>query len=175
MGNVFLVCPHHKVLTTALDLIRSWRAPRPSIQVLTTAPPPPFSAQVLDLIRSWRAPNLSTLQGMAPVHASKAARRGLRLDHLFNQREGPQGAIARLETDLADYWGNLITSLMTSLITGGCTRPPRISPRQRPKACKCSPRRPSSHRCTRPSEPLRGNAAGARALQYEDPGAVDCH
>ena len=78
MGNVFLVCPHHKVLTTALDLIRSWRAPSPSMQVLTTAPPP-FSAQVLDLIRSWRAPNLSTLQGMAPVHASKAARRGLRL------------------------------------------------------------------------------------------------
>jgi adenylosuccinate synthase len=62
---------------------------------------------VLDLIRSWRAPNLSTLQGMAPVHASKAARRGLRLDHLFNQRDGPQGAIARLETDLADYWGAL--------------------------------------------------------------------
>jgi len=74
IGNVFLVCPHHKVL---------------------------------DLIRSWRAPNLSTLQGMAPVHASKAARRGLRLDHLFNQRDGPQGAIARLETDLADYWGSL--------------------------------------------------------------------
>ena len=40
MGNVFLVCPHHKVLTTALDLIRSWRAPSPSMQVLTTAPPP---------------------------------------------------------------------------------------------------------------------------------------
>jgi len=74
IGNVFLVCPHHKVL---------------------------------DLIRSWRAPNTSTLQGMAPVHASKAARRGLRLDHLFNQREGSQGACARLETDLADYYGAL--------------------------------------------------------------------
>ena len=104
MGNVFLVCPHHKVLTTALDSIRR-RAPNPSMQALTTAPP--SSPQVLDLIRSWRAPNLSTLQGMAPVHASKAARRGLRLDHLFNQRDGPQGAIARLETDLADYWGAL--------------------------------------------------------------------
>jgi len=77
------------------------------MQALTTAPTPPLSPQVLDLIRSWRAPNLSTLQGMAPVHASKAARRGLRLDHLFNQRDGPQGAIARLETDLADYWGAL--------------------------------------------------------------------
>ena len=75
------------------------------MQALTTAPL--SSPQVLDLIRSWRAPNLSTLQGMAPVHASKAARRGLRLDHLFNQRDGPQGAIARLETDLADYWGAL--------------------------------------------------------------------
>ena len=107
MGNVFLVCPHHKVLTTALVSIRSWRAPSPCMQALTTAPLPPLSPQLLDLIRSWRAPNLSTLQGMAPVHASKAARRGLRLDHLFNQRDGPQGAIARLETDLADYWGAL--------------------------------------------------------------------
>ena len=38
MGNVHLVCPHHKLL---------------------------------DLISSWDAPNLSTLQGMGPVHASK--------------------------------------------------------------------------------------------------------
>ena len=52
VGNVHLVCPHHKLL---------------------------------DLMGSWRAPNKSTLQGMAPVHASKAKRKGLRLDHLFNR------------------------------------------------------------------------------------------
>ena len=51
MGNVHLVCPHHKLL---------------------------------DLISSWDAPNLSTLQGMGPVHASKASRKGPRRDHFFN-------------------------------------------------------------------------------------------
>ena len=74
MGNVHLVCPHHKLL---------------------------------DLIGSWDAPNLSTLQGMGPVHASKASRRGLRLDHLFNAREGPDGARSRLERDMKTYWGAL--------------------------------------------------------------------
>ena len=59
IGNVHLVCPHHKCL---------------------------------DLMGSWEAPNKSTLQGMGPVHASKASRRGLRLDHLFNEREGSHGA-----------------------------------------------------------------------------------
>jgi adenylosuccinate synthase len=67
VGNVHLVCPHHKLL---------------------------------DLIGSWNAPNLSTLMGMGPVHASKASRRGLRLDHLFNGREGTGGARERLERDL---------------------------------------------------------------------------
>ena len=70
VGNVHLVCPHHKLL---------------------------------DLISSWDAPNLSTLQGMGPVHASKASRRGLRLDHLFNERDGSHGSRGRLlgveETD----------------------------------------------------------------------------
>ena len=42
IGNVHLVCPHHKCL---------------------------------DLMGSWEAPNKSTLQGMGPVHASKASRR----------------------------------------------------------------------------------------------------
>jgi len=74
VGNVHLVCPHHKLL---------------------------------DLIGSWHAPNLSTLMGMGPVHASKASRRGLRLDHLFNGRDGPGGARERLERDLAEYWGAL--------------------------------------------------------------------
>jgi adenylosuccinate synthase len=74
IGNVHLVCPHHKLL---------------------------------DLIGSWDAPNRSTLQGMGPVHASKASRRGLRLDHLFNGRDGHGGARLRLERDMAEYWGAL--------------------------------------------------------------------
>jgi len=74
VGNVHLVCPHHKLL---------------------------------DLISSWEAPNLSTLQGMGPVHASKASRRGLRLDHLFNGRDGQDGARSRLERDMKTYWGAL--------------------------------------------------------------------
>ena len=74
IGNVHLVCPHHKCL---------------------------------DLMGSWEAPNKSTLQGMGPVHASKASRRGLRLDHLFNEREGSHGARGRLERDMQTYWGTL--------------------------------------------------------------------
>lgn len=74
IGNVHLVCPHHKLL---------------------------------DLIASWDAPNSSTLQGMAPVHASKASRRGLRLDHLFNERDGAGGSRARLDRDMRTYWGAL--------------------------------------------------------------------
>eukprot|EP01050_Picozoa_sp_SAG11_P017058 SAG11_NODE_2408_length_3396_cov_2.260843_3_plen_84_part_00 len=50
--------------------------------------------KLLDLMGAWSAPNKSTLQGMAPVHASKAQRKGLRMDHLFNDRAD---AKARLE------------------------------------------------------------------------------
>jgi adenylosuccinate synthase len=71
VGNVHLVCPHHKLL---------------------------------DLMGSWKNTNMSTLQGMGPVHASKARRKGLRLDHLFNDRED---AKRRLEQDLIEYWGML--------------------------------------------------------------------
>tara|TARA_B100000524_G_C23644555_1_gene367954 strand:- start:367 stop:897 length:531 start_codon:yes stop_codon:yes gene_type:complete len=67
----------------------------------------PRHHKLLDLMGSWDTPNKSTLQGMAPVHASKASRQGLRLDHLFNEREGPDGARARLERDLRPYWGAL--------------------------------------------------------------------
>jgi len=74
VGNVHLVCPHHKLL---------------------------------DLMGSWEAPNKSTLQGMGPVHASKSNRHGLRLDHLFNGREGSDGAKARLDRDMATYRGAL--------------------------------------------------------------------
>jgi len=71
IGNVHLVCPHHKLL---------------------------------DLMNSWKSPNSSTLQGMAPVHSSKAQRKGLRMDHLFNDRTDFK---KRLEADLLDYWGRL--------------------------------------------------------------------
>jgi len=71
IGNVHLVCPHHKLL---------------------------------DLIGSWRNPNMSTLQGMGPVHGSKAKRKGLRMDHIFNDKADFG---RRLNGDLVDYWGAL--------------------------------------------------------------------
>jgi len=60
--------------------------------------------KLMDLIGSFYAPNKSTLQGMGPVHASKANRRGLRLDHLFNDRDD---AAERLKMDMSAYWGAL--------------------------------------------------------------------
>lgn len=58
--------------------------------------------KLLDLMGSWKSPNMSTLQGMGPVHGSKAKRRGLRMDHLWNDK-----ALAKkqLEADMMDYWG----------------------------------------------------------------------
>jgi len=72
VGNVHLVCPHHKLL---------------------------------DLMNSWKNPNMSTIMGMAPVHASKAKRKGLRMDHLFNDRAE---AISRLKADLVEYHGAMM-------------------------------------------------------------------
>jgi len=60
--------------------------------------------KLLDLMNAWSCPNMSTLQGMAPVHSSKAKRRGLRFDHLFEDRAV---ATKRLEQDLVDYWAAL--------------------------------------------------------------------
>lgn len=71
VGNVHIVCPHHKLL---------------------------------DLMNSWKAPNLSTIMGMGPVHSSKAKRKGIRMDHLFNDQAE---ARRRLEADLFDYFGTL--------------------------------------------------------------------
>lgn len=71
IGDVHIVCPHHKLL---------------------------------DLMNSWKNPNLSTIMGMAPVHASKAKRKGLRMDHLFNDKSE---AAKRLDADLFDYWAML--------------------------------------------------------------------
>eukprot|EP00747_Dinoflagellata_sp_TGD_P162645 gnl/TRDRNA2_/TRDRNA2_180471_c0_seq1.p1 gnl/TRDRNA2_/TRDRNA2_180471_c0~~gnl/TRDRNA2_/TRDRNA2_180471_c0_seq1.p1 ORF type:complete len:674 (-),score=95.62 gnl/TRDRNA2_/TRDRNA2_180471_c0_seq1:367-2325(-) len=58
--------------------------------------------KLMDLMGSWKAPNRSTLMGMGPVHSSKASRKGLRLDHLFNDRTV---ARRRLEDDMVMYWG----------------------------------------------------------------------
>jgi len=60
--------------------------------------------KLLDLMNSWKAPNQSTLMGMGPVHASKAKRKGLRMDHLFNDLAE---AKRRLEADMFDYYGTL--------------------------------------------------------------------
>ena len=64
----------------------------------------------MDLLGSFSAPNKSTLQGMGPVHASKAKRKGLRLDHLFNDRED---ARKRLEADMADFFGMMANLKIT--------------------------------------------------------------
>lgn len=60
--------------------------------------------KLLDLMGSWKAPNLSTIMGMGPVHASKAKRKGIRMDHLFNDMAE---ARRRLEADLFDYYGTI--------------------------------------------------------------------
>lgn len=41
--------------------------------------------KLLDFMSS--ATNASTLKGMSPVHSSKVTKRGIRMDHLFNDRE----------------------------------------------------------------------------------------
>merc|ERR1719235_524464 len=56
--------------------------------------------KLLDLMNSWKNPNMSTLQGMAPVHASKSKRKGLRMDFLFN---GKEKFAAQLIADMVDY------------------------------------------------------------------------
>jgi len=56
--------------------------------------------KLLDFMNSWKDPNKSTIMGMAPVHASKAKRKGLRMDHLFN---GKDEFSKMLLPDLMDY------------------------------------------------------------------------
>ncbi|KAG5509600.1 hypothetical protein JKF63_06305 [Porcisia hertigi] len=58
--------------------------------------------KLLDLLGS--ATNSSTLKGMAPVHGSKVTKRGIRLDHIFNDEETLR---ARLEKDMGTYFGLL--------------------------------------------------------------------
>jgi adenylosuccinate synthase len=69
VGNVHVVCPHHKLL----DLVTS------SI-------------------------NSSTLKGMAPIHASKVLKRGIRLDHIYNDEATLK---ARIKRDLEPFTGAL--------------------------------------------------------------------
>ncbi|ORC86074.1 adenylosuccinate synthetase [Trypanosoma theileri] len=58
--------------------------------------------KLLDLLAS--APNSSTLKGMAPVHASKVTKRGIRLDHIFDD---PEVMRRRLAKDMDTYFGFL--------------------------------------------------------------------
>ncbi|CAG9571093.1 putative adenylosuccinate synthetase [Leishmania major strain Friedlin] len=58
--------------------------------------------KLLDLLGS--AANSSTLKGMAPVHGSKVMKRGIRLDHIFNDDETLR---KRLEKDMDTYFGLL--------------------------------------------------------------------
>nr|CCC94961.1 unnamed protein product [Trypanosoma congolense IL3000] len=58
--------------------------------------------KLLDLLSS--APNSSTLKGMSPIHASKVTKRGIRLDHIFNDESVLR---ARLTKDMDTYHGLL--------------------------------------------------------------------
>ncbi|CUG93314.1 adenylosuccinate synthetase, putative [Bodo saltans] len=58
--------------------------------------------KLLDLLTS--APNSSTLKGMAPIHASKVTKKGIRLDHIYNDEEVIR---ARLKRDMETYEGVL--------------------------------------------------------------------
>ena len=58
--------------------------------------------KLLDLILSGA--NASTLQGMSFIHSSKVKKRGIRMDHLFNDRKVAE---ARLKRDMEDYFAAL--------------------------------------------------------------------
>lgn len=58
--------------------------------------------KLLDLLGS--AVNSSTLKGMAPVHGSKVMKRGIRLDHVFNDEKALR---VRLAKDMDTYLGLL--------------------------------------------------------------------
>nr|AGT02754.1 adenylosuccinate synthase [Angomonas desouzai] len=58
--------------------------------------------KLLDLLGSGK--NASTLKGMSPVHASKVTKRGIRLDHIFNDEKVMR---ARLKRDMETYFAFL--------------------------------------------------------------------
>eukprot|EP01059_Diplonema_ambulator_P030689 TRINITY_DN5350_c0_g1_i1.p1 TRINITY_DN5350_c0_g1~~TRINITY_DN5350_c0_g1_i1.p1 ORF type:complete len:638 (+),score=294.17 TRINITY_DN5350_c0_g1_i1:67-1914(+) len=64
--------------------------------------------KLLDLLASGA--NASTLKGMSPAHASKVKKRGIRMDHLYNNREVAE---KRLQKDMEDYFGFLARAGMT--------------------------------------------------------------
>ncbi|KAK7195213.1 adenylosuccinate synthetase [Novymonas esmeraldas] len=64
--------------------------------------------KLLDLLGS--AANSSTLKGMAPVHGSKVTKRGIRLDHIFNDDETLR---RRLAKDMDTYIGLLRVKSLT--------------------------------------------------------------
>eukprot|EP01061_Rhynchopus_euleeides_P012594 TRINITY_DN22268_c0_g3_i1.p1 TRINITY_DN22268_c0_g3~~TRINITY_DN22268_c0_g3_i1.p1 ORF type:complete len:654 (+),score=279.32 TRINITY_DN22268_c0_g3_i1:76-1962(+) len=58
--------------------------------------------KLLDLLLSGA--NASTLKGMSFVHSSKVKKRGIRMDHLYNDRKVAEG---RLRKDMEDYFACL--------------------------------------------------------------------
>lgn len=66
--------------------------------------------KLLDLLGS--ATNASTLKGISPVHASKATKRGIRLDHIFNDE---QILRERLSKDMQTYFGLLSVLKLSDL------------------------------------------------------------
>jgi len=58
--------------------------------------------KLLDLLTS--PPNSSTLKGMSPIHASKVTKRGIRLDHIYNDEAVMR---ARLKKDMDTFFGAL--------------------------------------------------------------------
>ncbi len=64
--------------------------------------------KLIDLIGNPK--NSSTLKGMSPIHSTKAMKRGLRMNHLFNEEEVQA---KRLKKDLHAYFGLLQTMNIT--------------------------------------------------------------
>eukprot|EP00755_Sulcionema_specki_P021917 Sspe_Gene.75240::Locus_47017_Transcript_1_1_Confidence_1.000_Length_2310::g.75240::m.75240/K01939/purA, ADSS; adenylosuccinate synthase len=64
--------------------------------------------KLMDLMSSGA--NASTLKGMSPVHASKAKKRGIRMDHLFGDRGVAE---RRLKRDMEDYFAMMDRMGMT--------------------------------------------------------------
>eukprot|EP01060_Flectonema_neradi_P001665 TRINITY_DN10_c4_g1_i1.p1 TRINITY_DN10_c4_g1~~TRINITY_DN10_c4_g1_i1.p1 ORF type:complete len:662 (+),score=116.93 TRINITY_DN10_c4_g1_i1:120-1988(+) len=84
--------------------------------------------KILDLLSSGA--NASTLKGMSPIHSSKAKKRGIRMDHIFNDRTVTE---RRLKKDMEDYHACVarmgmseqdVLKLCQSMNKGGITRIP---------------------------------------------------
>lgn len=58
--------------------------------------------KLIDLLTS--APNSSTLKGMSPIHASKVTKKGIRLDHIYNDENVMR---SRLKRDMDTFLGVL--------------------------------------------------------------------